>query len=69
MTKQVMHQLVTSESWYRTLLLLAKKTNLELADGSLLTDPSTGANASAPDAGDDVAVFTNTCQITVKTRR
>ena len=32
----------------------------ELADGSLLTDPSTGANASAPDAGDDVAVFTNT---------
>ncbi|CAI4172697.1 TonB-dependent receptor [Alteromonas macleodii] len=32
----------------------------ELADGSLLTDPSTGTNASAPDAGDDVAVFTNT---------
>ncbi|MBJ2129150.1 TonB-dependent receptor [Alteromonas sp. IB21] len=32
----------------------------ELADGSLLTDPSTGANASAPDAGDAVAVFTNT---------
>ncbi|GFD95543.1 TonB-dependent receptor [Alteromonas sp. KUL156] len=32
----------------------------ELADGSLLTDPSTGANAGAPDAGDDVAVFTNT---------
>ncbi|MEC7480043.1 MAG: TonB-dependent receptor [Pseudomonadota bacterium] len=34
--------------------------NFELADGSLLTDPSTGANASAPDASDDVAVFTNT---------
>lgn len=32
----------------------------ELADGSLLTDPSTGTNASAPDAGDNVAVFTNT---------
>nr|WP_283645003.1 TonB-dependent receptor [Alteromonas macleodii] len=32
----------------------------ELADGSLLTDPSTGANASAPDASDGVAVFTNT---------
>ena len=32
----------------------------ELADGSLLTDPSTGANTSAPDAGDEVAVFTNT---------
>lgn len=32
----------------------------ELADGSLLTDPSTGTNASAPDASDDVAVFTNT---------
>ncbi len=32
----------------------------ELADGSLLIDPSTGTNASAPDAGDDVAVFTNT---------
>ena len=32
----------------------------ELVDGSLLTDPSTGTNASAPDAGDDVAVFTNT---------
>lgn len=32
----------------------------ELADGSQLTDPSTGTNASAPDAGDDVAVFTNT---------
>ena len=32
----------------------------ELADGSLLTDPSTGTNASAPDTGDDVAVFTNT---------
>lgn len=32
----------------------------ELADGSLLTDPSTGANAGAPDAGDGVAVFTNT---------
>ena len=32
----------------------------ELVDGSLLTDPSTGANTSAPDAGDEVAVFTNT---------
>lgn len=32
----------------------------ELADGSLLTDPSTGSNAGAPDAGDAVAVFTNT---------
>ena len=32
----------------------------ELADGSLLTDPSTGSNAGAPDASDAVAVFTNT---------
>jgi len=30
------------------------------ADGSVLTDPSTGSNASAPDADDAVAVFTNT---------
>lgn len=32
----------------------------ELADGSLLTDPSTGSNTGAPDASDAVAVFTNT---------
>lgn len=31
-----------------------------LADGSLLTDPSTGADVSAPDAGDGTAVFTVT---------
>ena len=30
------------------------------ADGSLLTDPSTGSDVSAPDADDQVAVFTNT---------
>lgn len=30
------------------------------ADGSLLTDPSTGNDVSAPDATDGVAVFTNT---------
>jgi len=30
------------------------------ADGSLLTDPSTGSDVSAPDAADSVAVFTNT---------
>jgi len=32
----------------------------ETADGSLLTDPSTGTDVSAPDAADGVAVFTNT---------
>ncbi len=32
----------------------------EIADGSLLLDPSTGSDASAPDVGDTVAVFTNT---------
>jgi TonB-dependent receptor len=32
----------------------------ELADGSLLTDPSTGSDTSAPDSSDTVAVFTNT---------
>ena len=31
-----------------------------LADGSLLTDPSTGTDVSGPDAEDSVAVFTNT---------
>lgn len=31
-----------------------------LPDGSLLTDPSTGSDSGAADAGDDVAVFTNT---------
>ncbi len=31
-----------------------------LADGSLLKDPSTGTNPSAPDAADAVAVFSNT---------
>ena len=30
------------------------------ADGSLLTDPSTGNDVSAPDSADQVAVFTNT---------
>lgn len=32
----------------------------ELADGSELTDPSTGNDTSAPDSADGVAVFTNT---------
>lgn len=32
----------------------------ELADGSLLTDPSTGDDTGAADANDQVAVFTNT---------
>ena len=32
----------------------------ELAGGGLLTDPSTGSNAGAPDSDDSVAVFTNT---------
>lgn len=31
-----------------------------LADGSTLTDPSTGSDSSAPDADDAAAVFTNT---------
>jgi iron complex outermembrane receptor protein len=31
-----------------------------IADGSLLTDPSTGIDVSGPDADDQVAVFTNT---------
>jgi len=31
-----------------------------LENGSLLSDPSTGTNANAPDANDAVAVFTNT---------
>jgi iron complex outermembrane receptor protein len=31
-----------------------------LPDGSLLTDPSTGADSGAPDADDEVAVFVNT---------
>ncbi len=31
-----------------------------VADGSQLLDPSTGSNPDAPDAGDAVAVFTNT---------
>ncbi len=31
-----------------------------VADGSLLTDPSTGTDVSAPDASDSIAVFTNT---------
>ena len=31
-----------------------------LANGSTLTDPSTGSNTGAPDANDAVAVFTNT---------
>lgn len=31
-----------------------------LPDGSLLTDPSTGSDSGAADAGDEVAVFTNT---------
>ncbi len=31
-----------------------------LSDGTLLTDPSTGTDDSAPDAGDNVAVFSNT---------
>ncbi|MFT4928022.1 MAG: iron complex outermembrane receptor protein [Phenylobacterium sp.] len=31
-----------------------------IADGSLLNDPSTGNDASSPDAADSVAVFTNT---------
>ena len=30
------------------------------SDGSLLTDPSTGDDVSAPDSADEVAVFTNT---------
>lgn len=30
------------------------------SNGSVLTDPSTGGDAGAPDANDDVAVFTNT---------
>jgi len=32
----------------------------ELANGSLLTDPSTGSDTGAVDSSDDVAVFTNT---------
>jgi len=32
----------------------------ELADGSLLTDPSTGDDVDNPDAADETAVFTNT---------
>ena len=32
----------------------------ELSDGSLLTDPSTGSDTSAPDSDDAVATFTNT---------
>ncbi len=32
----------------------------ELADGSLLTDPSTGSDVDNPDANDSTAVFTNT---------
>jgi len=35
-------------------------TTFETADGSLLTDPSTGDDVSAPDSNDQVAVFTNT---------
>ncbi len=37
-----------------------KDKTFELADGSLLTDPSTGTDVSAPDSADGVAVFTNT---------
>ncbi|NQZ81540.1 MAG: TonB-dependent receptor [Colwellia sp.] len=32
----------------------------ELADGSLLTDPSTGSDVDSPDSSDEVAIFTNT---------
>lgn len=38
---------------------VADKT-FTLPNGSLLTDPSTGTNTNAPDAGDSVAVFKNT---------
>ncbi len=48
--KEVSNFIVNSQS---------EKT-FELPDGSLLRDPSTGADPGASDAGDEVAVFTNT---------
>jgi iron complex outermembrane receptor protein len=37
-----------------------EELTFKTADGSLLTDPSTGNDVDNPDANDDVAVFTNT---------
>lgn len=37
-----------------------EELTFSLADGSLLTDPSTGIDVDNPDAGDTTAVFTNT---------
>ena len=37
-----------------------EELTFELADGSLLTDPSTGTDVDNPDAADTTAVFTNT---------
>ncbi len=37
-----------------------EELTFKLADGSFLTDPSTGVDVNTPDPSDDVAVFTNT---------
>lgn len=42
------------------ILNVAEALAFELADGSLLTDPSTGTDVDNPDAADEIAIFTNT---------